>query len=102
LKCANLKKPTKKLPMNKELYTSNGEHPEDAVYSVKKFIKELQNVQESYFNKLSKSLNLTEAGDDHLFDYIYNDDDSEVFQHYLEKMGTEYQNVCKNEFSNSN
>ena len=72
--------------MNKEHYTTEGEHPEDVIYNTKTFIKELQNVQENYFNKLTKSLKLTNVGEDHLFDYIYNDDDSEDFQHYLEKL----------------
>ena len=83
--------------MNKEYYTPEGEHPEDAIYNTKTFIKELQNVQESYFNKLLKSLKLTNVGEEHLFDYIYNEDASEDFQHYLEKMGLDYQSFCTNE-----
>jgi hypothetical protein len=39
-------------------YTNKDEHPEDRIYSVKKFIKELENVQTFYFNELFVDLNL--------------------------------------------
>ena len=47
-------------------------HPEDEIYAVSTFINELTKVQDERFTKLSDSLNLTERGDEMLFDYVYN------------------------------
>jgi hypothetical protein len=80
-------------------YTPEGKHPEDAIYEVKEFVKKLQDVQEDYFQRLSKGLKLTEEGEEYLFDYIYNvnNDDQEIddFSHYLETLGKNYKNFIK-------
>jgi hypothetical protein len=61
--------------MKSEYYTSDGQHPDDAISKVKDFINELSNVQEQYFNGLVDELRLTTEGADWLFDYIYNSGD---------------------------
>jgi len=77
--------------MNKENYTPDGMHPEDAIYKVKTFINELQKVQEKYFNELVDDLNIDKIGEEWLFDYIYNgDDEYDGFDHYIEKSGKKY------------
>lgn len=58
--------------MKKEYYTPEGDHPDDAIVKVKDFINELSNVQDQYFNKLVKDLNLNTEGEEWLHDYIYN------------------------------
>jgi len=73
-------------------------HPEDAIFKVKTFINELQRVQESYFQELSNSLNLTQNGEDWLFDYIYNaseEDKVEDFEHYLSLFKQKYINLVR-------
>ena len=78
-------------------YTPEGKHPEDAIYEVKMFFNKLKDVQDDYFEKLSKGLNLTEEGKDFLFDYIYNvdnkNDEVDDFFHYLEKLSNNYENL---------
>jgi hypothetical protein len=80
-------------------YTTEGKHPEDAIYEVKEFVKKLQDVQEDYFQRLSKGLKLTEEGEEYLFDYIYNviNDDQKIddFAHYLETLNKNYKNLIK-------
>jgi hypothetical protein len=80
-------------------YTPEGKHPEDAIYEVKEFVKKLQDVQEDYFQRLSKGLKLTEEGEEYLFDYIYNvnNDDQKIddFSHYLETLNKNYKNFIK-------
>ena len=77
-----------------QLYTPEGKHPEDAINEVKTFINKLQEVQEDYFQRLTKELNLTEEGKDFLFDYIYNVDTVnekiDDFTHYLEPLNKNY------------
>ena len=58
--------------MKSEYYTKSGDHPDDAIARVKNFINELEIVQEQYFTKLVKDLNLNSEGEEWLFDYIYN------------------------------
>jgi hypothetical protein len=82
--------------MNKKYYTPDGMHPEDAIYKVKQFINELTKINESYFQKLSKDLNLNEIGDDFLFDYIHNsgeDGEQMDFCEYLEKFKKNYSHI---------
>ena len=78
-------------------YTPEGKHPEDAIYEVKMFFNKLKDVQDDYFEKLSKGLNLTEEGKDFLFDYIYNvdnkNDEVDDFFHYLKKLSNNYENL---------
>ena len=78
-------------------YTPEGKHPEDAIYEVKEFFNKLKNVQDDYFERLSKGLNLTEEGKDFLFDYIYNidneNDEIDDFTHYLETLCKNYKDL---------
>jgi len=71
-------------------YTSKSEHPEDKIYDVKKFINELSNVQDYYFNQLFLELNLNDKANDYLFDYIFNENDKLLFEEYLETLGEKY------------
>ena len=88
--------------MNKNTlqYTPEGKHPEDAIHEVKSFFNNLKDVQNSYFDKLTKDLNLTKEGEDYLFDYIHNvnDADEEIddFSHYLETLGRNYHYMTNN------
>ena len=82
--------------MNKQYYTPEGMHPEDAIEKAKEFINELQTVQETYFNKLVKDLHLTKSGEEWLFDYVYNTSNEEGydgFRHYLEDFKQKYENL---------
>lgn len=82
---------------NKKNYTPDGMHQEDAIYKVKTFVKELQNVQETYIKNLVKYLNLNEDGEEWLFDYIYNSDETvDDFQHYLEPFKRKYEDMLFN------
>lgn len=78
-------------------YTPEGKHPEDAIYEVKSFFDKLRDVQDDYFERLSKGLNLTEEGKDFLFDYVYNvsNDDQQIddFGHYLETLNKNYEDL---------
>ena len=78
-------------------YTPDGKHPEDAIYEVKSFFNKLKDVQDDYFEKLSKGLNLTDDGKDFLFDYIYNidneNDEIDDFAHYLETLNKNYKDL---------
>jgi len=80
-------------------YTPDGKHPEDAIYEVKSFFDKLKDVQDDYFERLSKGLNLTEEGKDFLFDYIYNvsNDDQQIddFAHYLETLNKQYKDLIR-------
>ena len=80
-------------------YTPEGKHPEDAIYEVKMFFNKLKDVQDDYFERLSKGLNLTEEGKEYLFDYIYNIDNKnreiDDFAHYLEILGRNYENLIE-------
>jgi hypothetical protein len=71
-------------------YTNKNEHPEDRIYAVKKFINELSNVQDFYFNQLFLELNLKEEASDYLFDYIFNETEPVEFDEYLEKLNKNY------------
>ena len=85
--------------MSNTAYTQEGKHPEDAIHEVKEFVKKLQDVQEDYFQGLSKGLKLTEEGEEYLFDYIYNIDNKnreiDDFAHYLEILGRNYENLIE-------
>jgi len=64
-------------------------HPEDEIFRVRQFIKELSNVQDQYFKQLSEDLGMTEEGEDWLFDYVFNGplEESDTFEEYLDKYG---------------
>ena len=79
-------------------YTDKNEHPEDRIYSVKKFINELSNVQDYYFNQLVLELNLNSKGSDWLFDYVFNDHNNyDDFEHYLSEYSMDYKDLRDNE-----
>jgi hypothetical protein len=83
---------------NKQHYTPDGMHPEDAIYKVKTFINELQKVQENYFNKLVSDLKITKESEDWLFDYIYNSDETvDDFSHYLDLFKRKYEDMLFND-----
>ena len=48
----------------------------------KTFIKNLEHVQDMWFSSLVDELNLNQAGDDHLFDYIFNES-NKTFEEYV-------------------
>ena len=80
-------------------YTPEGKHPEDAIYEVKMFFNKLKDVQDDYFERLSKGLNLTEEGKDFLFDYVYNVDNEndgvDDFFCYLQNINKNYENLIE-------
>jgi hypothetical protein len=72
-------------------------HPEDEIYRVKTFVKELTNVQEKYFDDLCAFLKLNKTGEDFLFDYIHNaPEEYDGFDHYLEEYGKTFKEMVKN------
>lgn len=62
-------------------------HPEDRIFAAKDFINELSKVQDRYFKKLCKKLDLPKKTEDYLFDYIFNEDRMITFGEYLDEMG---------------
>lgn len=76
-------------------YTDNGDHPEDVIYRVKNFVRELANVQDYYFNNLMLSLNLKDEVNDYLFDYVFNEKDYDGFEEYLETLGRKYEDFLE-------
>lgn len=80
--------------ITEKFYTDKNEHPEDKIYNVKKFVNELSNVQDSYFNQLVVDLDLNTKGSDWLFDYIFNDHSQDSsFEDYLYRYGINYQSL---------
>jgi hypothetical protein len=64
-------------------------HPDDSIFKVKDFINELSRVQDAYFESLCFELGLDSEDRlrDHLFDYIYNEEQLITFGEYLDKLG---------------
>ncbi len=62
-------------------------HPDDRIFATKDFINELSKVQDRYFKKLCKKLDLHKEAEDYLFDYIYNENKELTFGEYLDKLG---------------
>ncbi len=62
-------------------------HPDDRIFATKDFINELSKVQDRYFKKLAKKLKIDPQLEDHLFDYIYNEDKMVTFGEYLDELG---------------
>lgn len=82
--------------ITKKYYTKEGRHPEDVIYQERQFIREINTIVNSKFDKLVKDLGLDEAGSDWLFDYIYNCDDETIsFDEYLAEAGLEYTDFVK-------
>jgi hypothetical protein len=76
-------------------YTEKNEHPDDKIYDVKKFINELSNVQDFYFNQLMLELNLkdTPEAHDYLFDYVFNEEKEILFTEYLDRLDVNYNDI---------
>lgn len=62
-------------------------HPDDRIFATKDFINELSKVQDRYFKKLCRKLDLSKELEDYLFDYIFNEHDQITFGEYLDKLG---------------
>ena len=62
-------------------------HPDDRIFATKDFINELSKVQDRYFKKLCKKLDIPKEAEDYLFDYVYNEHDQITFGEYLDKLG---------------
>jgi len=68
----------------------------DDIEVVKKFINESTKAQEECYNTLTKEINLTEHGNDWLFDYIYNDGLSyDSWEGYLKNYNMKPDNLFK-------
>lgn len=62
-------------------------HPDDRIMATKDFINELSKVQDRYFKKLCRKLEIPKETEDYLFDYIFNERDGVTFGEYLDRMG---------------
>lgn len=62
-------------------------HPDDRIMATKDFINELSKVQDRYFKKLCRKLELPKETEDYLFDYIFNETRPLTFGEYLDAMG---------------
>jgi hypothetical protein len=71
-------------------------HPEDLIYNVRIFIKELAKVQDERFESLVDALKLNKKGEKWLWDYIFNSDEDteESFEEYLGRYGLTYKRVA--------
>ncbi len=61
---------------------NEGTNYEQTIAKYKAFIMELSEVQESYYQKLVKEIDISEKDEEYLFDYIYNAD-FPTFKDYL-------------------
>ena len=62
-------------------------HPDDRIMATKDFINEVSKVQDRYFKKLCRKLELPKETEDYLFDYIFNETRPLTFGEYLDAMG---------------
>ena len=62
-------------------------HPDDRIMATKDFINELSKVQDRYFKKLCRMLEIPKETEDYLFDYIFNEREEVTFGEYLDKLG---------------
>jgi hypothetical protein len=60
-------------------------HPDDRIMATKDFINELSKVQDRYFKKLCRKLELPKETEDYLFDYIFNESGDVTFGEYLDR-----------------
>ena len=70
---------------------------EDLIFKNKQFISELTNVQSLYFNTLCEELELNKLGNEHMFDYIFNDNDDIGFDEYLAKYGVNEEDIFEDD-----
>lgn len=61
-------------------------HPDDRIFATKTFINELSKVQDRYFKKLCRKLDLPKETEDFLFDYIFNENRELTFGEYLDTL----------------
>lgn len=79
-----------------EHYTKFNEHPEDRIFRDREYIQRLQRHIDSVYELLDNDLRLNEKGQDWLFDYIYNEEDTNVeFEEYLAKHDVRYDELVK-------
>ena len=62
-------------------------HPDDRIMVTKDFINEVSKVQDRYFKKLCKKLDLPTEAEDFMFDYIFNEKSPITFGEYLDRLG---------------
>lgn len=62
-------------------------HPDDRIMATKDFINELSKVQDRYFKRLCRKLEIPKETEDYLFDYIFNERSEVTFGEYLDRMG---------------
>ena len=62
-------------------------HPDDRIMATKDFINELSKVQDRYFKRLCRKLELPKETEDYLFDYIFNETRPLTFGEYLDCVG---------------
>lgn len=65
-------------------------HFEDKIFKSREFIKELNKVQDKYYNRLCSDLRIHHTIEDALFDYIFNEENDISFEEYLENIGLKY------------
>lgn len=58
-------------------------HIDDLIYDTKKFIFNLSRIQDQYFKDLVERLDLTDMGEEWLFDYVFNHSKDETFEEYI-------------------
>ena len=91
------------MSITEQHYTKKGEHPEDRIFKDREYIKRLQRHVYGVFDRLEKDLKLTESGQAHLFDYVFNEDSDDIsFEEYLEKMGSDYDKISNIRKAKSN
>jgi hypothetical protein len=71
-------------------YTVMGEHPVDRIFKDKEYINRLQEHIDEVFDILVQHLKLNEKGTQWVFDYVFNEDDSEDFEEYLDRFKLNY------------
>ena len=76
-----------------EHYTANGQHPEDVIFAEKTYINRLQSHIDEAYNKLTTQLNLNEAGNNLLLDYVLNEDHTDSFEEFLAKLNVKYSDL---------
>jgi len=61
-------------------------HPENLIHETREYVRELAKVQNERFNALVEVLDLDDKGEEWLWDYIFNyDETTESFEEYLQR-----------------